>query len=306
MFRLPGLTAAVFTPLCGDGSLNLDQIPAIVDHLERDGVSGLYVLGSTGEGTSLTSWERRAVAEAYVQAASGRLPVVIQVGHNSLGESRALAEHALHIGADAISATSTYSFKPESTEALVKCLAEVTAGTPELPFYFYHLPGKTGVELDLYEFLRLGAQRLPALAGIKFSDPRLYEFQASRLHIQGDCFDFVSGVDEMLLCALVVGMQGAVGTTFNFAAPLYLRIIACFERGDMQQARHYQAQAAAMINIVLRTCGRPGFKALMSVIGQDCGPHRLPHGTACKDDVARMTQALEAAGFFEWRRAKEI
>jgi len=61
-FHLDGLIAAVFTPLEDDGSLNLGQVPAVVNHLESDGVEGLYILGSTGEGVSMSRKERRRVA----------------------------------------------------------------------------------------------------------------------------------------------------------------------------------------------------------------------------------------------------
>ena len=125
---LTGLNPAAFTPLKADGSLNLDAVPALVEHLLRDGVSGLYVCGSTGEGVSLTREERMAVAEAYTAAAARRIPVVVQVGHNSLREARLLAEHAQKIGADAVSATPPMYFKPANTEAVVACLTEVAAG----------------------------------------------------------------------------------------------------------------------------------------------------------------------------------
>lgn len=303
-FRLTGLVPAVFTPLREDGSLDLDRIPGIVDHLEQDGVSALYVLGSTGEGVSLSSQERRDVAEAYVQVAGGRLPTVVQVGHNSLAEARQLAEHAQRIGASAISATPPYYFQPESVDVLVACMEEITAAAPELPFYYYHIPVKTRVMLDMVAFLRVGAERLPTLAGLKFSDLKLYELQACQ-QLQNGRFNVLLGPDEMLLSALAIGTCGAVGTTYNFAAPLYLRVIEAFEQGNLEMARHLQGLAVAMIDIILKHCGRPGFKAMMAVIGQDCGPHRLPHGTARPEDVARMTKALEAIGFFEWGRSKE-
>ena len=305
IFHLPGLTPAVFTPLREDGALALDRIPALVDHLEQDGVSALYVLGSTGEGVSLSIAERRAAAEAYTEAAQGRLPVIVQVGHNSLAEARALAEHAQAIGADAISATPPSYFKPASAELLVACLEEITTGAPDLPFYYYHIPSTTGVEPDLSAFLHLAAARLPTLAGLKFSDLRLYDYQVSQQALPNRYIDFLFGTDEMLLSALVVGMRGAVGTTYNFAAPLYRRIIASFDEGDLERARHYQVLAATMIDIILRTCGRAGFKAMMAVIGQPCGPHRLPQGTAHPDDVAKMKRALDAIGFFTWGRTWE-
>lgn len=300
-FHLNGLIAAAFTPLMEDGSLRLGRIPSIVDHLERDGVTGIYVLGSTGEGVSLSTEERQEVAEAYIQAAQGRLTTVVQVGHNSLAEAKQLAAHAQQIGADAISAMPPFYFKPESTAQVIECLAEVTSGAPELPLYYYHIPAKTGVQLDIEELFQDGARRLPTLAGIKYSDPNLYELQRGS-SLEDGAFDVLLGVDEMLLSGLVMGVDGAIGSTYNFAAPLYMRIMEAFEQGDLNRARRLQSLAVKMVDIIIRHCGRPGLKAMMAVIGEDCGPYRLPHGTAQMEDVVRMEEELGTIGFFEWGR----
>jgi N-acetylneuraminate lyase len=297
--RLAGLVAATFTPLRPDGSLHLERIPAIVDRLERDGVVGLYVLGSTGEGASLTAAERRAVAGSFVEAARGRLRTVVQVGHNSVAEARALAEHAQRIGADAVSATPPSYFKPSSVAALVATLAAIASGAPGLPFYYYHIPDVTGVHPDMGDFLDAAAEQVPTLAGIKFSDCRLYELQLCE-RFRGGALDVVFGVDEMLLAALALGVRGAVGSTYGFAAPLYRRILDAFARGDLETARTHQALAAEMVRVILRHCGRAGLKAVMALVGVDCGPHRLPQATTEPADVARMARALEAIGFFEW------
>lgn len=298
------LFAATFTPLHEDGTLALSSIPSVVSHLAGDGVKGLYVLGSTGEGASLTSAERRQVAEAYVEAARGRLLTVVQVGHNSLAEARQLAEHAQDIGADAISAMPPSYFKPESIEALVDCLATVVEGAPDLPFYYYHIPALTGVEVDAAELLRVGAGRLPTLAGVKFSDPHVHKLQQCR-QVRHGAYDLFFGVDEMLLSGLVAGANGAVGSTYNFAAPLYRRIIAAYEQGDLERARDYQQKANAMVDVVSYYCGRAGLKAMMNLIGYDCGPHRLPLQTARVSNVEAMREALEEIGFFDWGRSFE-
>lgn len=297
--RLAGLVAATFTPLRADGSLNLDLIPAMVDRLERDGVVGAYVLGSTGEGASLTARERMAVAEAYVEAARGRLRTVVQVGHNSVAEARAFAEHAQRIGADAVSAMPPSYFKPGSVGALAETLAEIARGAPELPFYYYHIPPLTGVDPDIGEFLDAAAEHVPTLAGIKFSDCRLHDLLLCQ-RFRAGALDVVFGVDEMLLAAVALGVRGAVGSTYGFAAPLYLRMMDAFARGDLEAARAGQAQAAEMVRVILRHCGRAGLKAVMSLVGLDCGPYRLPQTTASAEDVARMGRALEEIGFFEW------
>ena len=127
MERLEGLVAAVHTPMKADGSINPDQIGPVVGHMLDHRISGLYVLGSTGEGVSMTAEERREVAAEYVSAAAGRLPVIIQVGHNSVAQARNLAAHAQKIGADAISAVPPTYFKPADVDVLVDCLAEITA-----------------------------------------------------------------------------------------------------------------------------------------------------------------------------------
>ena len=301
-FRLPGLTPATFTPMSKDGSVNLDRIGNLVDFLIDERVSALFVLGSTGEGLSLTISERQRVAQAYVEAAAGRLPVVIHTGHNSLEEACVLAQHAQKVGADAISAIAPFYFKPDSTGTLIQCLARITGAAPDLPFYYYHIPGLTGTEIDLAEFVQRCADELPNMVGVKFSDPRLHPYLAIRSGGGAGNMDFLFGVDEMLLSAWTAGMRGAVGSTYNFAAPLYLRIISCFKQGQMETARNLQSRAAAMIDTILRTCGRPGFKAVMKIIGLDCGPHRLPLVSPDPSAIARMTDALEAMGFFDWGR----
>lgn len=300
--RLSGLVAATFTPFRADGAIDVGRIPQIIDHVIAQGASGLYVCGSTGEGPLLSTAERQVVAEATVQAAKGRVPVVIQVGHNSLADARALAAHAQKIGADAISATPPGYFKPDTVGNFVDCLIEVTAGAPELPFYLYHIPVISGVKFDLLEFLAAAEQRLPTLRGVKFSDPNLHEMLAC-IEYGGGRYEILFGVDEMLLGGLAFGARGAVGSTYNFAAPLYRKIIAAFDRGDLTEARRLQSLAAEMIRIILGNGGRGGLKAAMALVGADCGYSRLPTRTPTAAQRERMREQLTAIGFFEWTKA---
>ena len=298
-FRLRGLVAALFTPFREDGSLNLPAVKPVVERVIAQGASGLYALGSTGEGPLMTGAERRAVAEAVVAAAGGRVPVVIQVGHASLAEARELAAHAQGAGADAISATPPYYFKPASLESLVDCVAEIAAGAPGLPFYYYNLPDYTGARFEMVEFLRLGRERIPNLRGIKFSDSLLHEFQAC-LRFGGGSHDIVFGCDEMLLGAVATGAAGAVGSNYNYAAPVFQRVLDAFARGDMDAAREWQFRAAEVARVIISTAGRGGLKAAMALIGADCGPSRLPIVTCSPDNRELLRRRLQELGFFEW------
>ena len=299
-----GLFAAVFTPMCGDGSLNLTQIQPIVDYLLRAQISGLYVCGSTGEGPSLSSEERRAVAAEYVKAAAGKLPVIVQVGHNSLTEACALASHAQAIGADAISALPPSYFKFSSLETLIDCLNEISSAATNLPFFYYHIPCLTGMDFDMAEFLRRACKCLPNLAGIKYSNTAIHEYQAC-LRFEPQRLSILFGYDEMLLSALAVGAAGAVGSTYNFAGPLYNRIIKAFKNGDLTEAQRCQALSVDMIRILSRYRGQPAFKATMKLIGFDCGPNRLPLETLTPQELKTMKSELDEIGFFDWALPQE-
>lgn len=297
--RLTGLMAATFTPLRPDGSLNLDAVRPMTDFLVQQGIAGLYVCGSTGEGPLLGMDERRAVAKAYVEAARGRVPVVIHVGHSSPADAGALAAHAQEIGASAVAAVPPWYFKPGSVDVLVRCLAEIAAAAPKVPFYYYHIPALTGVTLDMVEFLRKAPERIPTFAGLKYTAPTVDEFQAL-VGFDGGRFDVLFGRDEMLLAGLAVGARGAIGSTYNFAAQLYLRLVDAFKRNDIAAARECQARSVAMIQIVLKTQTLSFCKYLMKLLGHDCGPVRLPLVTIDRQEEARVEKELRAIGYFDW------
>ncbi|NQU25367.1 MAG: dihydrodipicolinate synthase family protein, partial [Candidatus Nealsonbacteria bacterium] len=300
-FRLQGLVAAGFTPMKADGAVNPDRIPEVVEFLVGQPVDGIYVCGSTGEGPLLSTDERMAVAGAYVAAAAGRLPVVVQVGHSSLAEAQTLAAHAEQIGADAISAVAPYYFKPGSGDVLLDCLDEITSAAPKLPFYYYHVPAISGVDLDVIELLRQVPERVPSLVGVKYTAPTLDEMQ-QLIEYHGHRFDILHGRDEMLLAGLAVGAVGAIGSTYNFAAPLYRHLISAFEAGDLEQARQYQLLAVVMIRAVLECGGQAALKAAMSLVGPDCGPVRLPLVSLTAEQIAQLQHEFEAIGVFEWQR----
>lgn len=299
MTRLKGLIAATYTPLAGSGAVCPDVIPDITDHLIEQGVTGLYVCGSTGEGMSLTTSERMEVAAAYAGAADDRVPVIVQVGHNSIRDAEVLAEHAQEIGAVAVSATCPSYFKVSDVATLTDCMARIAGAAPELPFYYYHIPSLTGSAIDPSEFLRQAGERIPNLAGLKYTDTKLFEFQVC-LELQSRAHDVVWGCDEMLLGALATGAEAAIGSTYNFAAPLYQRLIRAFESGDISEARRLQLLSVEMIRTIGRYPFHPAVKQLLSHNGFPMGDCRLPQTSLSGEQTKQLIRDLEAIGFFEW------
>lgn len=294
---LTGLVAATFTPLSDDGSINLQKIPEVVNHLLRHSIAGMYVLGSTGEGLSLTTEERYQVAEAFVDAAAGRLPVIVQVGCECLTAAQQLAAHAQQIGADAVSAVSPVYFKPSSAETLVESMAEIARGAPELPFYYYHIPHVTGVDQSMLDFLRIGGTQIPTLRGIKYTSTNVDEFRAC-VELAGSDFEVLWGLDELLYDGLSAGARAAVGSTYNFAAPIYHRLLSAFAKNDHEEARRQQAISQSIVDTFVPFGSRPAQKTIMSLAGPDCGPCRLPLKSLSASQTDDLKDQLETLGFF--------
>ncbi len=299
---MSGLIAATFTPMREDGRLDLDKIPEVVERLLAEGVEGLFVCGGTGEGVSLTTAERKKTAAAFVKAAAGRIPVIVHVGHNSLITAQQLAEHAASVGAAAIAAMSPNYFKPATVDTLIDCLQVITDGAPHLPFVYYHFPAKSGLSLDLVTLLKRAASRLPSFSGVKFTDTRIFDLQAA-LEVENNRFRFFFGADEMLLAGLSVGAHGAIGSTYNFAAPLYQRLIAAQREGDLSTARTCQTLSVKMVRAFLPYGSIEGQKAIMSLVGLDCGPCRLPNRQLSSTVIDQLRLDLEVIGFFDWARS---
>jgi N-acetylneuraminate lyase len=301
-FWMDGLVPATFTPMHADGSLNLAQVPAIVERLVAFRVMAMFACGTTGECSSMTTPERKATLEAYVKAAAGRVPVVAHVGHTAIAECRDLASHAEKIGAAAVATTPPFYFKPGSIAELVDCMADIAAAAPKLPFYYYHIPSLTGVAFDMEAFLQKAADRIPNLAGIKYTAPTLYDFQACAA-LENGRFNMVFGTDEMLLAALATGAEGAVGSTYNLAAPLYHKIREHFDAGRIKEAQALQLMSVQMVNLVKKYRPLPALKSMMKIAGIDCGPTRRPLVAMRESEIEALRASLAELGFLEWMLA---
>ena len=295
--RTDGLIAATFTPMHPDGRLNLAVIPAYAARLAGQGVQKVFVCGTTGEGTSLTTAERQQVAAAW--QAAGRLPVIVHVGHTCLADAKVLAAHAQQIGAAGVAAMAPFFFKPANVRDLAGFCQGIAGAAPRLPFFYYHIPCMTGVQLPVAEFLRVAGPLIPNLAGVKFTFEDLFDLQEC-LAVADGRFEILFGRDEALLAGLALGCRGAVGSTYNFLMPLFNRVLAGFREGDLAGARAAQLQATQAIRIILRHGGLAAQKAaLKRVAGIDCGPVRLPLGALPETAAAVMEQELRAAGLWD-------
>lgn len=298
--RLHGLIAATHTPFHPDGSLNLAIIESQAAHMAKVEVGTVFVGGSTGESHSLTLDERLQLAQRWSEVVRGsRLRLVVHVGANCVEDARTLAAQAERLGASAIAALAPSYFKPRDVETLVATMAHIAAAAPATPFYYYDIPTMTGLNHSMPDFLAQAAGRIPTLAGLKFTNPDLMAYQFV-LRAEGGRWDVPFGFDEHMLGALAMGALGAVGSGFNFAAPIYNRLLRAFASGDLAAAREEQFRGVLLIKLLASHGYMGAAKATMQMLGVNVGPARLPNGTLSGEQTARLRSELEAVGFFDW------
>lgn len=297
MQKLSGLIAAPHTPFDKNGEVNFAVIDQIATLLIKQGVKGVYICGTTGEGLNCSVAERKSVAERWVSAAQGKLSITVHTGALSIVDTLELTSHAETLDVFGTSIIAPCFFKPGSVEELVDYCATIAASAPTKAFYYYH-SGMSGVMFDMEQFLIKANKVIPNLAGIKFNHSDLYEFQRC-LRVCDGKFDIPFGVDEFLPGGLAVGAIGAVGSTYNYAAPLYLEIIDAFNRGNQDTVSALMNKVIGLIRPLVQYGGIAAGKAAMRLHGIDVGDPRLPIRALSEGEKEDVVAKMKAAGFMD-------
>ena len=277
MKKFEGLIAAPFTPMDKKGEIRYDRVGDYYDFLVKNKVVGAFINGSTGEGVSLTQKEKMKAVEFWTAKSktAKTLKVINLVGGTSYKECIENAQHSAENGVDAIALLAPYYFKPAGAKQLAEYCATIAEAVPQTPVFFYHIPVLSGCFISMFDFLQEAAPIIPNLAGIKFTHEDFMDFM-SCIHFMNGKFDMMWGRDENMLSALVLGTRSAVGSTFNYAAPLYYQLIEAFDSGNLPLARKLQQMSIDIIRLLGKYGGIATGKAYMKYIGLDLGQFRLP------------------------------
>lgn len=297
MKKLTGLIAAPHTPFDSSNNVNFEEIDKIAKHLIKDGVKGIYVCGTTGEGIHCSVEERKAIAERWVSASDNQLDIIVHTGALSIVDTLELTRHADTLDILATSAIGPCFFKPGSVADLVEYCATIAAAAPSKGFYYYH-SGMSGVNLNMEEFLIQADKRIPNLSGLKFNSGDLYEYQRCLRACDGK-FDVPFGVDEHLPGALAVGAKSAVGSTYNYAAPHFNSIIDAFNRGDQEAVFNKMTNVIELIRVLVDFGGVAAGKVAMELHDINAGDPRLPLMPLSAEQKTTVVERMRAAGFIQ-------
>lgn len=283
---LGGIFSALVTPFAADGGLALDLVPALVEHQLAQGLAGFYVGGSTGEAFLQSLEERTAFLRAVAAAAAGRGRLIAHVGAVATADCLTLGRAAIEAGYDAISAIPPfyYDFSRDELKAHYRRLATELP----VPLVIYNFGGRVGrlTGDDLLELLDE-----PRIVGVKHTSQDLHLLERFKRHRPEAVI--YNGFDEMCLAGLVMGADGAIGTTYNFMGDLLVRLAAAFAAGRIDVARALQVIANRIIDVLIEVGVFPGTKAILALMGLDAGGCRAPFRVPSEADRAKLAACVD-------------
>ena len=295
MKKLQGLIAAAHTPFNADGSVNLALVKKQAETLLKQKVTGVYISGTTGEGICCSVAERKAVFDAWVAAAKGKLFLIAHIGALAITDVQELGAYAVKCGMDATSIVPPNFFKPGSVDVLVAYLKEALKTSTKLPFYYYHT-SMSGVNFDMEKFLLAADGKIKNLAGIKFNYPDLYMYQRC-IKCLGGKYDITWGIDEWFAGAVALGAKSAIGSTYNYSAGIYYKIWDAVKKGDLKTSEKYMKKVCDIVDILVEYGGVAAGKAMCAVWGVDLGTVRVPLKALTDAEKKTIVSRLKKIGY---------
>ncbi len=291
--KINGLIAATFSPIDTQGNINSKIISTYAIKLKKDGLAGVFICGTTGEGMSLSINERKLIAEEWVKYQDNNFKIIIHVGTTSIKQSSELAKHAQNIGAYGVSAMGPLFLKPRDIKDLIEFCNEIAKSSPELPFFYYHIPSISNVNFSMVEFINIAKLKINNFQGIKYSHNDIIELEKC-VNIDNGMWNILFGLDEMFLSGLNIGVTGFVGSSYNFTGKFVNSIIDAFKLGELEKARNKQSLLVKSIDKINSYDGPiVSGKKIMKLIGLDCGDCRLPLSNLKEMDLINLEKDIK-------------
>lgn len=275
---MKGIYSALLTSFDKDGNINEKGIREIVRHnIDKMKVDGLYVGGSTGENFMLSTDEKRKIFEIVKDEAKDKVKLIAQVGSINLKESIELGKYVTNLGYDSLSAVTPFYYKFDFEE--IKNYYETIIRECKNKMIIYSIPALTGVNMSIENFKELFENE--DIIGVKFTAPDFYLLERMRREFPNKLI--FSGFDEMLLSALVLGVDGAIGSTFNVNAIRTREIFDLVKDNKIKEAREVQHITNDLITEILNNGLYQTIKLILEEVGVNAGECKRPFKEATHD-----------------------
>lgn len=265
--------AALMTAFDENGNIDEKGTREIIRHdIDVEGVDGLYVGGSTGENFMLGKDEKKRVFDiAWDEAHNDDVDLIAQVGSPNLHEAMELAKYVTNeLGFKTISAVTPFYYNFTFDE--IKHYYDEIVKDVDANLLVYSIPALTGVSLSLDNFAKLFEN--PKIIGVKYTNADFYLLERIRERFPDK--KILSGFDEMLLPALIEGVDGCIGSTYNVNTKVVKEEIDAYNKGDFERARELEHQKNDVITAMLNNGIYPTIKLILEHMGVHAGYNRAP------------------------------
>jgi N-acetylneuraminate lyase len=280
---ISGIIPALVTPFNSECEVDCRALRELVNHLVNAGVNGFYVCGSTGECFLLSDDERAKVMEAVAEETNGRVPIIAHVGALSTAKAAEYAKIAQSLGYSAVSSVPPFYYQYGFSE-IARFYGDISSSA-DLPLIVYNIPALSGVSVNSENLSEI--TDACDVMGLKYTSYDLFELE--KISRKFPEIRLYNGHDEVFANALPVGIDGAIGSTFNVMPQKYLAISSAYSRGDVEQASAIQHECNAVIEKLILAGVNRGIKYLLTKMGIPCGSCRPP----CAEMDERQKKILD-------------
>lgn len=269
MANFKGLFTAQLTPFDKNNKINDSALEKLIKYNIEMGVTGFYVCGSTAEAFHMTADERKYVLEA-VRSIAKEKTIIAHVGSLNEAEAIDLAKHAEKIGADAVSSVAPFYYRLSFDE--IKDYYFRVAESVSLPMLVYNIPITTGINMTMKELEQFFVS--DKFFGIKHTSSDFFTLEQVKSKYPEKIA--LNGFDEMFLAGLIMGADGGIGSTYNFMASKFVKIIENFKNGNIKAAQEIQHEINKVVASLFKTALMPAQKEVLNQLGFDFGICRKP------------------------------
>lgn len=290
-----GSGVAIITPMNEDESVNYDKLEELVNFHVDNGTDSIIIVGTTGEGSTLTEEEHIACIKRTVEFAKGRIPIVAGTGSNCTSTAVELTKHARECGADAALVVSPYYNKTTQKGLLAHFSA--IADSCDIPIILYNIPGRTGVTIQPETIATL-IKTKSNIVGVKEASGD-FGAVAKTMNLLDGNIEFYSGEDAMVVPLLSMGGMGVISVTANIIPQYTHDMCQAFFDGDTAKAAKMQRDVVPLVDAMFCEVNPIPVKVAMNLMGMNVGPLRLPLCQMEPANEAKVKTALENFGLIK-------
>lgn len=265
-----GCGTALVTPFTNDG-INFEELRKLIEFQILEGIDSLIICGTTGESSTMSLEEKKAVIEFSVKIANGRVPIIAGTGGNNTSEVINLSKYAESVGADGLLLVTPY-YNKTTPKGLIAHFSEI-AKNVSIPIILYNVPSRTGINIEPETCLELS--KISNIVGIKEASGNIS--QVSKIaNLCKDNLTIYSGNDDQIMPILSLGGLGVISVLSNIYPKYVHNLVMDYLTGNWQKATASQIYAIPLISALFSEVNPIPIKYAVNKIGFNCGIPRLP------------------------------